>query len=234
VRWTFGLITVDNPPYLERVINSIVEHGPARPNREIILIGGERTYDEVDHWLPFNESIKPGWLTKKKQIVGDLAKYENLCFMHDYVGLESGWWAGVQAFGQNWNTCMHRVLNQDGGRYRDWCVIFNDAWMDPPIDNAQPPDSSPGAMLDYNVTSWGRWQYYSGAYFCVKKSILRAIPLNLERVQNRGEDVEWSRRLYDKLRDRAFTMNTKSAVRFYKHKNPVPWQARMITDDYRP
>ena len=119
---------------------------------------------------------------------------------------------------------MHRILNADNSRYRDWCVIYNDAWMNPPIDDQQPPEECPGRMMYYHTRGHERWQYYSGSYFCVKKDILLETPLDEDRVQAEGEDVQWSRLIYDKYGPSVFQMNEMAAAKLLKYKEPVPWQ----------
>lgn len=234
--WTFGIITHDNPPHLDCVIDSIRDHGPS--DSQIVLVGGNQEHD-ADIWIPFNDLAKnndpnkTGWITKKKNLVGQVAKYENLCIMHDYISLEPGWSEGVESFGSDWLTCMHRILNSDNARYRDWCVIFDDAWMDPRIDDAPIPRGSRGGLLDYELNTWGRWQYYSGAYFCVKRSVLAKVPMNEGRVQNGGEDVEWSRRLYEEYGQHVFSMNPDSSVKLLKHKGGSPIERTRINYDFR-
>ncbi len=220
--WTFGIVTFGTSPLLAEAIATIREHGPE--GSEVLVVGGDQHPEDADVWVNFDESIKEGWLTRKKNMIAEWANCDNLCVMHDYVGLEPGWASGVESFGNDWLTCMHRVLNNDGSRYRDWCVINNDAWMNPPIDDQKPPFAYPGRLLKYHRTEYGRWQYYSGTYFCVKREVMLETPLDEERVQNQGEDVQWSRFLYQKYGDRAFTMNPSAAVRLLKYKPPVPWQ----------
>ena len=241
--WTFGIITDGSQPNrVLTIIDSI--HKEKIPEYEIIIVGGEcplelnpdtknrlsggaLTKDNeefVYQHIPFDESIKKAWITRKKNLIAQHALFNNLCIMHDYVALEPGWYQGCEEFGYDWYTCMHRVLNKDGARYRDWCMISNDAWMRPPIDKTQPPREFAGRFLDYNNNTWGRWQYYSGAYFCVKRDVLLEVPLDEARVASEGEDVQWSRLLYYRYGQQAFTMNDKTAVRFLKYKDPVPWQ----------
>jgi hypothetical protein len=119
---------------------------------------------------------------------------------------------------------MHRVLNADGSRYRDWCVIYNDAWMDPPIDFEEPSEIHPGRMMNYTTRGHERWQYYSGSYFCTKRKILLDVPLDETRIMGQGEDVQWSRLVYKKYGSGVFTMNPYASVKLLKYKPPVPWQ----------
>lgn len=225
MKWTFGLITSSNPDYLRDAITSIRVNGPPLHAAEIILVGGKRDYDGIDLWIPFDETIKDGWITKKKNLVANAASNPLVCLMHDYVSLSPGWWDGVQADDEPWLTCMHRVVNQDGSRFRDWCMISNDSWMDPPIDSQTPPNGA-GRLLKYDNNEWGRWQYYSGAYFCARRDVLRELPLDENRGWGQGEDVQWCRWLYQKYGQHGFHMNPKASVQFLKQKPPAPWESR--------
>lgn len=221
MNWTFGIITAGSSPHLVSSIESIRRFGP-QGGSQIVVVGGDNEPLGADLWIPFNETIKAGWITLKKNIIAHVADNEPICFMHDYISLEPGWHEGVEQFGYEWLTCMHRVLNKNGDRYRDWCTISHDAGIS--MSETSPPPPYSGRMLRYTNHECGRWQYYSGAYFCAKKSVMMRVPMNNDLLRCQSEDVEWSRRLYNMYGQSAFTMNTWSAVRFQKHKANVPWQ----------
>lgn len=218
--WTIGFITAGTQDHLLQL--GIESAQREMPDAQIIVVGGERHWNNVDH-IPFDESVKSGWITRKKNLIAQNAKGHNIAILHDYLALEEGWAKGVYAYGDDWSTCMHRVLNADGTRYRDWCVIYNDAWMEPPIDDEK-PEFEPGRMMFYGTRGHERWQYYSGSYFCAKRSVLLRVPLDEERVMGQGEDVQWCRLLYKEYGPDVFSMNTFSAVKLLKYKDPVPWQ----------
>jgi len=226
--WTFGVITDgSNPARLEQCVGSIVRESAVED--EIIVVGGTRQPYPSITWIPFDESIKDKWITKKKNIIAETSHYECLCIMHDYVSLMPGWRQGVNnlpysTHGPDWLTATNKILNADNTRFRDWCVIYNDAWMNPPIDDQKPPYNINGHLLNYTNNTMGRWQYYSGAYFCVTKSILLNIPLNESRCWGQGEDVEWCRRLYREYGQEAFLFNASSTVKFLKQKDRAPWE----------
>ncbi len=226
--WTIGVITDGcNPERLQACIDSIL------PNLsridQLIIVGGEKEPEGICDaefaWIPFNENIKKGWITKKKNLVADLATGENICLMHDYVSLVKGWRDGFDKHDTYWNSMTNVIRNADGTRFRDWCAIYNDAWMNPPIDDQKPPPNIDGHLLNYTNNTMGRWQYYSGAYFCVKRHVIKYIPLNEDRVWGQGEDVEWCRRLYKIHGQEAFSFNPISEVKFLKQKERAPWES---------
>lgn len=220
-KWTIGFITAGTQDDLLRQgIDSVRREAP---DAQLIVVGGEG-YD-VDLHVPFDESKKAQWITRKKNIITGHAMHDNICYMHDYVALEPGWLDGFKEYGDDWLTCMTKVKNQNGVRYRDWCVIYNDAWMDPPIDKITPPENSPpGRVMNYDTRGHERWQYMSGAYFCAKKQVMIEVPLDEERVQSQGEDVQHSRFLYARFGESVFQMNTLSSVKFLKQKEHAPWE----------
>lgn len=226
MKWTFGIITDGkNPDRLEQVIASIGRQAdPAET--QIIVVGGEDTkwkYNGSNLHLPFDESEATGWITRKKNLITQHAEYENIAFMHDYVSLGSEWCVNFNLFGDGWKTCMTRVLNKDGSRFRDWCVINEDVGVDmsdyPPLAALQRP-----AMMSYFKRGYERWQYYSGAFFCAKKEVMEKVPFNEKLCWAQGEDVEWSRRVFKEYGPSVFKMNQMSYVVFLKDKPRVPWQ----------
>jgi hypothetical protein len=230
--FTFGIITnagtTDELDRLDQCIASVIRESELTD--DIIVIGGARApKTKTVTWIPFNENIKPNWITRKKNIIAEVAKTDAICFMHDYVSLVPGWREGYNEFSVNdrpgWMTMTNRILNADGKRFRDWCVIYNDAWMNPPIDDQVPPENIEGHLLQYDNHNLPRWQYYSGAYFCAHKSIMMTVPLNEERVWGQGEDVEWCRRVFKFYGNNCFSFNQKSVVKLLKQKQSAPWEA---------
>lgn len=230
--FTFGVITnaatSEELDRLDECIGSILRE--AEITDDIVVVGGKRApKHKTVTWIPFDETIKANWITKKKNIIADFAKTDAICFMHDYVALMPGWREGYNKYSEsdrpNWLTMTNRIVNADGRRFRDWCAIYNDAWMNPPIDDQKPPENIDGHLLQYDNNSMGRWQYYSGAYFCAHKSVMMAVPLNEERVWGQGEDVEWCRKIYKMYGQSCFSFNPDSRVKLLKQKQSAPWEA---------
>jgi GT2 family glycosyltransferase len=232
MNWTFGIVTAGKSPYIKDVIQSIRDYAPK--DHEIIVVGGDEYRSKIssaqdfipsngaDTWIPFDETVKKGWISKKKNIIAQHASNENICLLHDYVALVGGWAQGALKFGDDWNTCTNRILNKDGHRFRDWCIIDNDGGGGYRIDNAPLPPTA--RLLTYDHPGIPRWQYYSGAYFCVKRRVLRDVPIDEDRLWGQGEDVEWCRRVWQSYGDRSFSFNPYSVTRFLKQKERPPWE----------
>lgn len=226
-KWTFGIITSDGQrDRVHQVIDSILAQ--RIPDCHIVVVGGKQIYLHGVSWLPFDESAKEAWITRKKNMITQVAQYENICYLHDYVALSPGWYEGFEQYGYNWNSCMTRIVNQNGQRFRDWCMIDNDGW--PSEDVAEDladfdvPCSGP-RLIDYTHPGVPRWQYFSGAYFCAKRATMLRVPLDENKCWAQGEDVEWSRRMYLEFEHAAFSLNTLSQVQFLKPKQSAPWEA---------
>lgn len=199
IDFTFGIITGGgNTDMINKIIHSIEKQ--QIPNYEIIIVGGEHIkHKNVTH-IPFDESIKPKWITKKKNLITQYAKYENIVYMHDYVYLDDNWYNGYLKNGNDFKACMNVIKNLDGNRYRDWNLDFV-------IRQIIPIDYR--FLLPYDMTHLSKWMYFSGAYWVAKKSIMEELPLDENRVWNQAEDIEWSQRYRRKYN---FSINPNSTV----------------------
>ena len=198
MQWTFGIITDGTQDdRLQIVLTSI--RNQHVPEHEIIVVGNTALTGSDLKVLTFDESIKEGWITKKKNMIVNEAKYENVALMHDYLTLDPEWYANFEKFGDDWDVCMNRMVNPNGQRYRDWV-----SW-------------APIRHIPYDNHDHMEHMYVSGAYFCVKKSFYQDNPLDESIVWGMGEDVEWSLRIRNKWNYRC---NPDSVVRLLKHKAP--------------
>jgi len=197
MKFTFGIITGGNSK-LPVVIKSINDEVP---NAEIIVVGGERL-SGTKH-IPFDETIKPAWITRKKNLITQEATHENIVYMHDYLVLSEGWYEGFLGVDVFWDVCMNVITNLDGTRYRDWVT-----WDDPKVKMKR---------VDYSYTKT-QLMYISGAYWVAKKSFMEANPLDESLCWGQGEDVEWSKRIRDHYR---YVMNQYSEVKMLKQKRVI-------------
>ncbi len=207
MKFTFGIITGGNEENLNIVIDSIENENI--PEYEIVIIGGNEFNRKNTIVIPFNENEKRMWITKKKNIITQIAKYENIVYMHDYIKLLPGWYENFLKFG-NFDLCMNRIINTDGSRYRDWTLWAKDA-----TDNGV---TSPGYMLPYTETSLSKYMYFSGAYWVGKKNVMIEFPLDQNLIWGQGEDVKWSQQIRKKYN---FSINSESSVQLLKYKDPV-------------
>ena len=212
MKFTFGIITYNDEARTLLAIKSILRENI--PDCQIIVVGGENLYNNnnITH-IPFDESVKEGWITKKKNIITENAKYDNIVYMHDYIKLNQGWYNKFVQFGDDWDICMNRINTLEykhpwGNRFRDWT-----AWDDPDICNINGIESCIMVPYTYNKT---KYMYISGGYWVAKKKIMEEEPLNETLCWGEGEDVEWSKRVRTKCR---YVMNPHSSVQLTKLKS---------------
>jgi hypothetical protein len=201
--WTFGIITDgNNPDGLHDCIRSIGAN--ISYEHEILVVGGivdvSQHYRNVKY-IPFDESIRPGWITRKKNIIADIAQFSKICVMHDYYKLEPGWLAGWNSMPDTWKVATNKIVNKEGKRHSDWLINperismmlrkKNDLLGDLRSIN---PTGDPKYVcgLPYEVRGLEKIQYISGGYMCVNKGFFRMFPLDERLTWGQDEDVEWS------------------------------------------
>jgi hypothetical protein len=204
IQWTFGIITgYQDSERLKNIIDNIISLNI--PEFEILIVGGNRGDFFVDYpqvkFIDFDESQKPLWITKKKNIIANLAMYENIVIMHDYHVFENDWYVNFKSFGTDWDICSCPQYLITGARNpMDWSL-----WDKPGHGRAW--------SLEYDDWSQTQYMYISGGFFIVKKHVLLEEPLNESLGWNEGEDVEWSLRIRDKY---VMKCNKNSIVRHNK------------------
>ena len=204
MNFTFGIITVfGNEHYVSGVITSIRKLNI--PNYDIVVVGGpEIVGDDIIH-IPFDEHEKHMWITRKKNIITKKAKYSNIVYLHDYVSFEQDWYHGYLKFGDDFQISMNIIKNQNGERFRDWCL-----WDANIINNSGP------CLIPYNIKELSKHMYISGSYWVAKKHVMEEYPLDENLSWGQSEDVEWSKRVTCKY---SFSMNEHSTNVLLKQKD---------------
>jgi hypothetical protein len=241
--FTFGIITTPQTNiFIESIIHSIVKQNI--PNYEIIIIGTITPLENIDKRviiIPFDESIYPGWITKKKNLITENAKYENIVFLHDYVGFDDGWYDGFLKFGSKFDVVSNIIHDMNGNRFRDWNInlhfmqglILNNgarphpivgAWDEWIVDHGRHIPIDPviydpnrGTLLEYDAdaSKLQKYIYLSGAYWVAKKSVMQEFRLSENLLHCQGEDVEWCQRVREKY---TYSFNPWSKVSLLKHR----------------
>jgi len=163
------------------------------PNYEILCIGGQDGFEDIKSpnfkKFAFDETIKPAWITKKKNEIVKLTKYENLVLFHDYFVFKQDWYTGYKILDEKnvkWDIACNPILMINNARdYTDWVTWDH-------------PEHGRQKSISYNNWSMTEHQYISGGYFLVKKQFMIDNPFNEELVANQEEDVEWSLRVRNK------------------------------------
>lgn len=169
--FTFGIITGGGQEsFIDDIITSIENENI--PNYEIIIVGNCNINRLNTNIINFDETIKSKWITRKKNIITENAKYENVVFMHDYIKLEVGWYNGQLIAGNNFNIRMDKIVNYDGSRFRDWCC-----WCHNPDEDFNKLIER-DCLIPYDMTHLSKYMYISGSYWIAKKYIMQEFPLD--------------------------------------------------------
>lgn len=194
---------------LPQIYDTIRELNIPDDSREIIVIGGRHMENETDvRHIYFDDNQRPGqWLTRKKNILAQEAKFDILVQMHDYFLFHPDWYKNFLEFGDNWDLCSNRMEYFTGERHTaDWT-------LDAPSTYGPIPYGPEYMPIDYNDWTKTRGQYQTGGYMLVKRKFILDHPWDEELWGVGGEDREWSR----KIRDFAvWKCNGKSIVRHNK------------------
>lgn len=212
MQFTFGIITGGNSDdNINMIIDSI--EGQNIPEYQVLIIGNSFVSRKNTLVIPFDESIKRSWITKKKNLITNNARYDNIVYSHDYVVFESDWYAGYLRFGDDFHVCMNKFVNPNHSRFRDWVIWpHNENFMD---DIVLPNRE---CLIPYEMTHLSKYQYISGTYWVAKKILMKEFPLDENLVWGQGEDVIWSKKVREKYN---FSMNPYSTVRSLKFKDPA-------------
>jgi hypothetical protein len=215
MEFTFGIITDGTQDiFLQLILNSIYEENI--PHYEVIIVGNtEIKPNEHLRVIPFDETVKSMWITRKKNIISLEAKYENIVFLHDYVRLEKRWYAGFLQFGNEFQFCTNKIQNINGDRYNDYCLYL---WYMLEIDTRfqlqclLPYDFKP-TYLSNKLT------YIPGYYYIIKKNLALQYPLDERKGHTEGEDIDLSYSLTHN--NIMITCNSYSTVKFLKDKGKL-------------
>jgi hypothetical protein len=246
--WSFCIVASPGKNiYLEKVVDSIQSEFRGQNNFEIIIVGNKpdilndrikivefkkenfisigfskfRLFNAYNKksLLPF--FIKTGAISLKKNLAFKFARFNKICFLHDYVELKRGWKSGFEKFGDDWLVSVNRIIDINGDREKDWILYDHPDLKTKKNDITQ-------CLLPYHLNS--KYMYISGAYFCVKHDFFKNNQLNKNLFWGEGEDVEWSLRVRSKTK---FSFNPFSSVKFIKQKYNIPkhgkkWQENQI------
>jgi hypothetical protein len=221
MNFTFGIVTGgNNDASIAESIASIREQ--KIPEYQIIIVGQTNLSGYDIMVVPFDETIKRGWITKKKNLITSFAKYDTIVYMHDYVKLCPGWYAGFLEFGSDFETCVTRIHNKDNRRFRDSVLFVHQLPRPFQIRALFPYTYTPSMHIN-------RLMYISGAYYIMKKKTAEAFPLNEDLIWGAGEDVDLCFRLTDA--NIRLHCNPHSSVIFMKQKEQIEWECEMTAED---
>lgn len=187
-KWTFGIITNGNrDDWIERIIQSI--RAQNIPHYEIIVCGVYYARNESDFkYIPFNIKDDKGWISRKKNIIAEHARFNNLCIMHDRLVLDPRWFAGMKKYGNTFEAITCQQISPNGDRAGDWLTTNGNY-------NKKTAYFQQYRIESLNYRDWDFWAYLGGQLTIIKKHVWVESPWNETLYWNDGEDVDLSLRL---------------------------------------
>ena len=231
IDFTFGIITDGNfDNYIKQIIKSIELNNI--PFYEIIIVGNSKieSTDKI-HVIPFDETQKKGWITRKKNIIVKMAKYDNIVLLHDYIVFDLNWYNGFLFYGENFKYCITRIVNKNNTRFRDHTLFPGDGKVISPSNDIDLYYNT-HCLLPYdfiNTIKTNKYMYISGAYYIIKKNIAETYLLDENLAHCESEDLEYSHRLHDN--GIFIQCNPYSRVNFIKDKNVMIFE-NLINEFY--
>jgi hypothetical protein len=229
--FTFGIITAgENDAYINEMIDSIIKNNI--PNYEIIIVGNSKINpsDKIKI-IEFDENIKQGWITRKKNIIVQTAIYDNIVLLHDYIVLNEDWYEGFLKFGDDFDWCVTRIINNNGNRFRDYVLFPGEYFGTKNLGKDIDDYFNYHCFLPYdfiNNIKTNKYLYISGSYYVIKKHIALEHPLDENFVHCGGEDLEYSVRLHSK--GIYIQCNHHSSVHFLKQKIQMNWEQEINSE----
>lgn len=219
--FTFGIITSGKPEVVGRVEGMIASIRALNiPNYEVVIVGNiDKKLGTDVNQVHFDESYKPLWITRKKNIITETAKFENIVYCHDYVQFMPGWYEGWLQH-PDFQIGMNRIQMIEGPRYRDWVLCPCGKTVAAKIACGLPGNVD-HQILPYTEKRLTKLQYISGTYWLGKKAVMDKCRLPEHMTWGSGEDITWSHRVC-RLCD--FTINADSTVKLMQSHDPVFWE----------
>ncbi|MFK8111133.1 MAG: glycosyltransferase [Rubripirellula sp.] len=182
---SIGVLTLgDRMEELTRLIETAREH--CKLPYEIILVSPkpiESLEGQPDiRQIIFTEKDDLGWITRKKNLICQDAKYSELVICHDRFEFTTSFFQAYESWGCAYGIAAVRLQLPDGKRGLDWGVVRGDnfAWCE-------------GGLLNYRDNS--RFSYVPGGVTMLRKSFWEQFPWSENLFWNEHEDVELCRRV---------------------------------------
>lgn len=130
--WSFGIISNGKrPEFIFQLIDSIIKQNINRC--EVILCGSlDKEHEEEIKkknikftYYKMDKFDSLGWITRKKNIIMENAKYSNVVILHDRFVLHESWHASMKEYGNTFEVLACRNENKEGRRITDWVYMKN-------------------------------------------------------------------------------------------------------------
>ncbi len=181
--FSFGIITNGKrPEKLSRLIETIVDQKLPLHMYEIMVSG---RVDHVDgrpgiRTFPLEQAADEGRLGAMRNVLARSARFNKFVCLDDDFLLHPGWAQAVMEVQDDFDIATGIILNPDLSRYCDWVNIIENYTF----------------LRAYDET-FDKCQYVTGGYGIYKDFIFQNHSWNEDLGFYQGEDVSFSRRLFD-------------------------------------
>ncbi len=240
--WTFGMITRGQRNHnVEMILQTIRNLGV--PHYEIIICGTYFDRKEPDFcYIHFSEKDDKGWITKKKNIIAENSRYENIVIGHDRLLYTPGWYEGMKKYGNYFDALScEMVIKGTNFRTFDWCLHSYDlkapaqSW---PFLTASHRGMHQTVMGLYD-DDWDYRAVMTGSVGIFKRSLWKVVPWNEDYFWNQDEDAEISRRIWKEGAIVRFNPYSKLETLSWRHslvslakRNPKELEMRFDPDPW--
>ena len=188
---SFAIVTDGNSDqYLRNTVKSITDL--ELESFEIIIVGISEFPDPSVRCVAFDDGVRAGWITRKKNLAVSLSKGEIVVILHDYMKVNQDWTrSNLEAFiDSTWDVAMCRITDLDGKRFRDWTL-----WAANSVGISWWFIRTSKNMVPYNIKNLTRFMYVSGSVMIARREFMLNNPLEETLAWGQMEDVEWSLRV---------------------------------------
>lgn len=192
--WSFGIITNGTrDDFIEKFIQSIKKQSIL--NYEILICGKLQDPLLVNKYkntrfIFFDQKSDKGWITRKKNIICENARYENIVLVHDRFYLDDNWFKGMKKYGNYFEVLS---CEQIFGKYKmGWGVYFGTDKLE------EDPWARIKVVDDIHHSDWSPRLVTHNGVSIMKKSVWEMQKWNENLFWNEKDDTELSFEEYRK------------------------------------
>jgi hypothetical protein len=181
--YSFGIITNGQRNHkLDKLIESIRRQHIPQDAYEILIAGCVDEFGSRDGLRTFkmDQAANEGRLGAMRNVLARAAEFNKFVCLDDDFLLHSGWADAVEEISGDFDLATGIIVNPDLSRYCDWVNL---------IENY--------TFLRSYTETFAKCQYVTGGYGIYKDFIFEEHSWNNELGFYQGEDVSFSRRLFD-------------------------------------
>ncbi|MGM3307621.1 hypothetical protein ACSQ6I_16910 [Anabaena sp. WFMT] len=141
-------------------------------------------------YIPFSENDDKGWITKKKNLICEKAKYENLVILHDRYIIPLDFVEKMEQWGNDFDLLGAKQiyypshLDPTPVRCQDWMTYAR------PLETEK-KDRSCDSVGILEPQDWDQWCYITGGIYIVKRSLMLKVPQDESLFWNEVEDIKF-------------------------------------------